>query len=79
MAYVYVLKSLLDGARYTGIALDPYARLKEHNNGKNRYTKGHLPWQIVYTEELPDWKAAREREVYLKSAAGRKWLDKHLR
>ncbi len=31
MAYVYVLKSLLDGARYTGIALDPYARLKEHN------------------------------------------------
>ena len=75
MVHVYVLKSLKDGSRYTGMALDPIARLKEHNAGKNRYTKGHIPWQIIYTEQHPDWKAARAREIYLKSAAGRKWLD----
>ena len=54
MVHVYVLKSLADGSRYTGMALDPIARLKEHNAGKNRYTKGHIPWQIIYTEQHPD-------------------------
>ena len=33
-------------------------RLKEHNAGKNRYTKGHLPWVIIYTEKHADWAAA---------------------
>jgi predicted GIY-YIG superfamily endonuclease len=32
------------------MALDADKRLKEHNQGKNRYTKGHLPWKIIYTE-----------------------------
>jgi predicted GIY-YIG superfamily endonuclease len=79
MVYVYVLKSLVDGARYTGMATDVAKRLVEHNSGKNRYTKGHMPWAIIYTEEQADWKAARIREVYLKSAAGRRWLDKELK
>jgi predicted GIY-YIG superfamily endonuclease len=79
MVYVYVLKSLTDGARYTGMAIDVTKRLAEHNAGKNKYTKGHMPWVVVYTEEHSDWGAARKREVYLKSAAGRRWLDKELK
>jgi putative endonuclease len=74
MVTVYVLLSLKDEATYVGMALDSVKRLKEHNSGKNRYTKGHLPWKIIYTEEHPDWASARIREKYLKSTAGKNWL-----
>ena len=60
------------------MALNEQVRLKEHNEGKNRFTKGHLPWKIIYTEKHPDWATARQREKYLKSAAGKKWLIKFL-
>jgi len=76
MVTVYVLLSLKDKATYVGMALDPLKRLQEHNSGKNRYTKAHLPWKIVYTEEHPDWASGRIREKYLKSTAGKNWLKK---
>jgi putative endonuclease len=76
MITVYVLKSLLDGASYVGMAKNADGRLREHNSGKNRYTKGHLPWIIIYTETHPDWASARVREKYLKSTAGKRWLHK---
>lgn len=60
------------------MAVDVINRLKEHNAGKNRFTKGHLPWRIIYTEVHPDWAAARAREKYLKSASGRSWLKRIL-
>jgi putative endonuclease len=78
MVTVYVLLSLKDEATYVGMALDAIKRLKEHNSGKNRYTKGHLPWKIIYTEEHHDWLTARSREKYLKSNAGKNWLKKYL-
>ena len=76
MITVYVIESLQDETWYTGIAIDAVARLKEHNAGKNRFTKGHRPWKIIYTETQSDWMSARQREKYLKSAAGKKWLMK---
>ncbi len=74
MVTVYVLLSLSDSATYVGMALDAENRLKEHNSGKNRYTKGHIPWKIVYTEVFPDWATARVREKYFKTASGKNWL-----
>ena len=78
MVFVYVIESLSDQTWYTGIALDANARLKEHNHGKNRFTKGHRPWRLIFTEQHPDWNSARIREKYLKSAAGKKWLKKFI-
>ena len=78
MVTVYVLLSLKDSATYVGITLNTLNRLKEHNNGKNRYTKGHIPWKIIYTEQFPDWASARTREKYLKSTAGKNSLKKYL-
>ncbi len=77
MVTVYILLSEKDKASYVGMALNPIARLKEHNNGKNRYTKAHIPWKIIYTEDHPDWSSARVREKYLKSTAGKNWLKKY--
>ena len=64
MKYVYVIQSLSDQTLYTGIAIDPVNRLKEHNTGKNRFTKGHMPWIIIYTEPFPDWPQARKRKIF---------------
>ena len=74
MITVYVLQSIKDGTYYTGMAINAALRLREHNAGKNRFTKGHLPWKIIYTEEHSDWGAPRPGEKYLKTAGGKKWL-----
>ena len=78
MVTVYVIESLLDGTWYTGMALSVVKRLSEHNSGKNRFTKGHRPWKIIYTEIHSNWTEARVREKYFKSAAGKIWLRKKL-
>ena len=78
MINVYVIESSMDSTWYTGMAIDEVNRLKEHNAGKNRFTKGHRPWKIIYKEPHEDWASARAREKYLKSAAGKIWLQKWL-
>jgi putative endonuclease len=78
MITVYIIESLTDLTWYTGMAKNAVLRLKEHNSGKNRFTKGHRPWKIIYTEEHPDWESARKKEKYFKSAAGKNWLKKYL-
>ena len=27
-------------------------RLIEHNNGKSKYTKAYIPWEIAYSKEV---------------------------
>jgi len=78
MITVYVIESLKDQIWYTGMAKDVNRRLKDHNSGKNRFTKGHIPWKIVYTELFENWSTARQKEKYLKTTAGKKWLIKQL-
>ena len=75
--FVYVLKSLKDGKRYTGISDNVKRRLKEHNRGNTRSTKNRTPFILEYTEKYQDRFSARKREKYFKSAAGRKWLNKY--
>lgn len=53
-------------------------RLLEHNSGKSKFTSGHTPWQLVYTEAANDTDQARTREKYLKSAAGKRHIIKIL-
>ena len=78
MITVYVIESLTDKTWYTGMAKDAFNRLHEHNSGKNRFTKGHRPWKIIYSEQQKNWETARKKEKYLKSAAGKIWLKKYL-
>lgn len=73
MVYVYALKNNINAEIYVGITTDIKRRLKEHNSGKNRYTKAFVPWEVFYMEEQPDYIHAREREKYLKSAAGKRF------
>ena len=74
MVEVYVIESLSNQVWYTGMALNAERRLNEHNAGKSRFTKGHRPWKLIYTEPHKDWAEARPREKYLKTSTGKKWL-----
>ena len=49
-------------------------RLKEHNEGKNRSTKGFAPFELVHVEEFEERTEARKREKYLKSGIGREFV-----
>jgi putative endonuclease len=71
---VYAIISKVNAEIYVGIAKDADQRLREHNTGKNRYTKGLRPWESLYRELQPDWEAARKREKYLKSGVGKEFL-----
>lgn len=53
-------------------------RLKEHNSGKQKSTKGYLPWKLVYHEQFSTRTEAREREKYFKTGSGREFLKKIL-
>ena len=48
--WIYVLKSDADGACYIGSTKDIEKRLRRHNQGEYRYTKGHRPWKLIYKE-----------------------------
>jgi len=77
--YVYVLISQLDGIRYVGSGADAEERLRRHNKGDYRFTKGHRPWKLVYKEEFSSRSEAMKREKFLKSGQGRKYLDSILK
>ena len=74
--FVYVLRSTRDKVLYVGSTQNIDGRLKRHNQGDYRFTKGHRPWEIVYQEELTSRSKAVKRERYLKSGIGREELNK---
>ena len=79
MVYLYVIRSEKNNHLYVGITKDVAKRIKQHNSGFNRYTKGLMPWVLVYTEEFADWTTAREKEKYYKSGSGKENLKNLLR
>ena len=76
--YTYVLLSLKDGNFYTGSTKDLKRRVREHNEGKERTTKDRKPLKLVYYEAIPSEQRARERERYLKTSWGKRFLRKQL-
>lgn len=77
MYVVYVLQDER-GNLYKGMTNNLERRFLEHTQGNTRTTRKMSGLSIVYTEEFPDRIAARKREKYLKSAAGRKFLKLQL-
>jgi len=76
MFYVYVLQSMKDETRYVGMSQNPTERLKEHNQGESKFTKGHRPYKLIYQEVCKTRQEAREKEKYYKSGVGREKLNK---
>ena len=80
IVFVYVIRSEVDGRFYVGMTKGIRRRIKEHNIGKTKSTKGFRPWKLFFTEKFDNWDDARRREKYLKSGYGKQWIkEKWLR
>lgn len=80
LVLMYTVYVLQDNQRrlYKGMTNNLVRRLAEHKGGTTKTTRFMKDLRVVYSEELPDRVTARKREIYLKSAAGRKFLKKIL-
>ena len=77
MVFVYVLKSINQYRFYVGMTADVENRLKEHNAGRTKSTKGYRPWMLLFTEEFSTRTEARGREKYLKSGIGKEFIKQY--
>jgi len=77
MFTVYAIKSGLDGRIYVGFTDCLERRLKEHNSGKTKSTKGFVPWKLIFTENCEKREFARIREKYYKSGCGKEYLKQN--
>jgi putative endonuclease len=78
MAVTYILYSEKMNKFYTGSSrTDAASRLMAHNAGHTRSTKSGRPWVLVLEERRATYTDARQRENFLKSGAGRKWIGEN--
>ena len=75
MAVTYILYSKITNKFYTGSSrTDATSRLVAHNADHTRSTKSGKPWVLVLEEPYATYTEARQRENFLKSGTGRKWV-----
>jgi len=77
--YVYVLQSERDGKFYVGYTKNIQKRLEEHNKGNVKSTKNRLPMKLVYWEGCLNQTDATQREKYLKTAWGKRYIKNRLK
>ncbi len=77
MYIVYLLQSS-DGNLYKGMINNLTRRLDEPRRGKTISTRKLKNLRVIYQEIFDNFLEARERELYFKSAAGRRFLKKKM-
>ena len=77
--YVYALRSLADRQFYVGLTRNLPARVQAHNLGRVSSTKARVPFELVYWEGSLNVHDAAQREKYLKTAWGKRYLKGRLR
>jgi putative endonuclease len=79
MYFVYVLQSLKDGNLYTGSASDLKKRIQRHYSGGVFSTKDRRPLKLIYYESCLNKTDALHREIYLKTAWGKRYIKSRLK
>ncbi len=74
MFCVYILLSESAARTYVGQTEDLEERVRKHNAGGVRSTKAYRPWRVIHVEEYGTRAEAMEREQWLKSRTGRKFV-----
>ena len=77
--FIYVLQSEKDGRLYKGQTSNISKRLRQHNAGENKSTKGFRPWKLVYYESFKTREEALLQEKYFKTGSGREFLKEKLK
>jgi putative endonuclease len=77
--YFYVLLSRKDRHFYVAFTKDLPARLQAHTKGEVFSTRRRGPLELVYWEGCLDQADSTQREKYLKSAWGKRYIKNRLR
>ena len=77
--YVYILRSRNTGKFYIGSTKDLEDRLKCHNEGRSKYTKSGIPWELLYSEVHQDRSNAVKRENEIKGKKRKAYIEKLVR
>lgn len=72
---VYIIYSEKLNKYYTGSCENFSIRLSQHNDGRNKSTKGGVPWITKHTETYNTLTEARSREAYIKRMKSRKYIE----
>ena len=74
MYYTYIFESK-EGFRSIGVTKDVDLKLKQCKEKLSIWTKKGTNWKVVYMEEFSEESAAMQREVWLKTAAGKYYIN----
>jgi putative endonuclease len=72
---VYIIYSASLDRYYTGSCQDFGNRLLQHNSGRNKSTKGGIPWVLKYEEKYATNQEARISEAAIKKMKSRKYIE----
>ncbi|MCX6317337.1 MAG: GIY-YIG nuclease family protein [Bacteroidetes bacterium] len=72
---VYVLYSISANKHYTGFTNNLEQRLISHNQLGKGWTARFRPWQVIYKKVFPTKAEAMQHEKWLKSGAGRDFIQ----
>ena len=75
MFHLYILKSEKTSRYYVGSTADLNDRLRRHNSGYSKATKGGVPWMLVYSEEFQTKSQAYQRELEIKAWKSRVLIE----
>lgn len=67
--FVYVIQNI-NLRYYIGISESPETRLKEHNDGISKWTRGKGPWKLIWQSAAMSITEARKLENWLKKQKG---------
>jgi len=74
--YVYILRSLKNDDIYVGSTAYLLRRIKRHNAGNVRSTKGYRPWKLLEYQEFNSRREAIKQERFLKTHQQKEILKK---
>lgn len=77
--YTYVLLSEKDNMFYTGYTYDIHSRVLQHNSGYVPSTYNRRPLKLIYYEACLSRTDAVNRERYLKSGMGKRYIRNRLK
>jgi predicted GIY-YIG superfamily endonuclease len=76
MFYSYILRSKKDLTYYYGSTQNLRKRLHQHNSGESKYSKVHMPYELIWYCAFLTREKALAFEKYLKSSSGHAFSKK---
>ncbi len=74
MFFVYAISSIERTYIYVGITENVDRRVAQHNAGYEKTTRPYRPFRLLHTEVFASRTEARQREIFLKSSSGKRFL-----